>query len=401
MRSLSNLRNVILTALACAPAALGCGGRETMAGGGEAGAGGTAGASGMPGSGDTGGTAGTAGSWTTGSPTTSSYVAGGPTMMTLCFAPSDAWQGFGGGAPPAIDASTGDDDAGDGDTAIQCPDAGPRRTWGCGGAYGPPWVADGKCCYQGEFYPCSGRPLVVEGEARVAPAAMRDDWCAASDARYRASVDRVLARAWLDEALLEHASVASFARVTLDLLALGAPPDLIASSQKAALDEIEHARLCFGLASRYAGVRVGPGSLASHDVAAKVDLVAFAIATVRDGCVGETLAALVATERARLARDPEVRAALRRIARDETRHAALAWRMVKWAIGEGGRSVRDAVARAFADELERMNAPLDASRPLARRTNLLEHGIMDGSEQRELMRRGAREIVEPCALALA
>jgi hypothetical protein len=62
-----------------------------------------------------------------------------------------------------------------------------------------------------------------------------------------------LARAWLADASLEHASIASFARFTLLALSFGAPADLLAEAQHAALDEVAHAQLCFGLASRYAG----------------------------------------------------------------------------------------------------------------------------------------------------
>ena len=40
---------------------------------------------------------------------------------------------------------------------------------------------------------------------------------------------------------------------TLELLAVGAPPNLLAGAQQAGLDEIRHAQACVGLASRYAG----------------------------------------------------------------------------------------------------------------------------------------------------
>jgi hypothetical protein len=49
-----------------------------------------------------------------------------------------------------------------------------------------------------------------------------------------------------------------------------------------------------------------------------------------EGCVRETFAALVAWRQARAAGDPSIRAAMSRIARDETRHAALAWAVDDW-----------------------------------------------------------------------
>jgi rubrerythrin len=46
--------------------------------------------------------------------------------------------------------------------------------------------------------------------------------------------------------------------------------------------------------------------------------------------VRETYAALLASHQAEYATDPGVRAAMARIARDETRHAALSWRVARW-----------------------------------------------------------------------
>ena len=73
----------------------------------------------------------------------------------------------------------------------------------------------------------------------------REDWLWAGEPAVMADegTQRALASAWLADALLEHASIASFAQTTLKLLALGAPSDLIADSQRAALDEVEHAKI--------------------------------------------------------------------------------------------------------------------------------------------------------------
>ncbi len=68
-----------------------------------------------------------------------------------------------------------------------------------------------------------------------------------------------LGAAWLRNALMEHASIAAFARFTLELLAVGAPADLIRDSNAAASDETRHAELCFALASEYLGESEGPG----------------------------------------------------------------------------------------------------------------------------------------------
>src|SRR5690606_5028584 len=112
-----------------------------------------------------------------------------------------------------------------------------------------------------------GRPLLIEGEARLARAVERDDWYAsdapesAVDARLAPDVREAAARGWLAQGLMEHASIAAFARFTLQRLGLGAPAELVAASTRAQADELEHAAACFELARRYGGRDVGPGPL--------------------------------------------------------------------------------------------------------------------------------------------
>ena len=57
---------------------------------------------------------------------------------------------------------------------------------------------------------------------------------------------------------------------------------------------------------------------------------AMALENAVEGCVRETYGALLATYQARAARDPVVRAVMKRIASDETRHAALSWDVGRW-----------------------------------------------------------------------
>ncbi|MCA9699576.1 MAG: hypothetical protein KC431_18765, partial [Myxococcales bacterium] len=126
------------------------------------------------------------------------------------------------------------------------------------------------CCYHWFEY-CSGRPL-LDGEDMVV-AAVREgsSWsCEPSvvaapddrpDAEIAADLRARLGQLWLDDALMEHASIAAFARATLELMAMAAPPDLLGEIQVAADDEIEHAMRCFGLAQRFSGQAREPGEL--------------------------------------------------------------------------------------------------------------------------------------------
>ncbi len=156
-----------------------------------------------------------------------------------------------------------------------------------------------------------------------------------------------LAAHWEREAAFEHASVGAFARASLSLLAVGAPPELLAATHAAAADEVEHARLAYALASAYGGSGRGPGPLAVGGAVETPSIARLAVETFVDGCAGEATAALALREGAAASEDLEVRAILTRIAEDEERHAELAFRTVAWALGTGG----DEVARGLDEAL--------------------------------------------------
>ena len=68
-----------------------------------------------------------------------------------------------------------------------------------------------------------------------------------------ASADQETGHRWLEQAEGEHASVASFAKNSLHLLSAEAPSDLLLLSQRASLDEIRHAEVCYRFASQFLG----------------------------------------------------------------------------------------------------------------------------------------------------
>jgi hypothetical protein len=199
-----------------------------------------------------------------------------------------------------------------------------------------------------------GRPLTMDDGPRAASPVQRDGWQAASSHAPLSAEQRAR---WARIGLAEHASVASFGRFALELMALGAPAELIAAAHRAALDEVRHAELAFGLASAH-GDQVGPGPLPLGDLRIRADLVGLAVATAREGCVAETLSALqmaVARDQAEGAE----RVALVEIAADEARHAALAWRTVRWALSVGGEPVRSAVLRVFEEPPETLGEGME------------------------------------------
>lgn len=245
------------------------------------------------------------------------------------------------------------------------------------------------------------RPFLVGKDLRSAQGAERDDWSTplAKVELPHARTQQFLAEVWLKDALEEHASVAAFARFTMLLLSVGAPPDLIAASQRASLDEVKHARDCFALAKRYGSSAAGPDTLDVRGAVLPLSLAQLVDLAVEEGCVGETLGALLAKEQRALATDTEVARVLARLERDEARHAELAWKFLAWAIQRGGQDVRDAAERAFT-----RSAQAIAAMPVVDYHVDLElwhaHGRVTCAEARALSQRALREVVAPCWRAL-
>ena len=124
----------------------------------------------------------------------------------------------------------------------------------------------------------------------------------------------------------EAASVAAFLALRDELEFHDAPADLVARALEAARDEVAHARMMSRIANRRGATPQRP-RFAPIEVRA---LEALAIENAVEGCVRETWAALEATYQARAAHDTDIRAAMSRIALDETRHAELARDIDAW-----------------------------------------------------------------------
>lgn len=221
-----------------------------------------------------------------------------------------------------------------------------------GGAVTEQFVGDLLQCMQMGM-PVEGRPFITDAGQVVAPArivtgpgaescsswsnpaAMRSfaplEW---TDAMSESSSD-----AWLRHGQDEHASVASFSRLSMDLLRFGAPPSLLLATHAAAADEVRHAQLAFGLAARLGAGKaatVEVGSFPVEAVELSASLSKLAGLAVDEGCFGEGAAtARLEFALAALAPDSPARALVETLLDDEARHSALAWRTVRWAVTQG------------------------------------------------------------------
>jgi hypothetical protein len=213
--------------------------------------------------------------------------------------------------------------------------------------------------------------------------------------RNRTSVDVVRAAAahWTHVGLRAYASIATFVRFTMRLHALGAPAELVRDAQEAVGEETEHARLAFGLASTFGGRPVGPGPLLIGGALDDVGAREFLATLIREGCIGETVAAIEARDALEHVTDPAVRVVLETIARDELRHAALAWRILGWVVASGRADralVYDEVLRALREARPR-------PQPLDDEAALQAFGVVSDTRREELRLMAVSSVIGRCA----
>ena len=170
---------------------------------------------------------------------------------------------------------------------------------------------------------------------------------------------RPLGDFFAEVAHLEAAAVPAFGQLARELAIHGAPRSMIRAALRSRRDEIRHARVTAAIARRFGGRPVAP-RVAAFSPRSLADMAADNAA---EGCIRETYGALVAHVQAHEARDPALRRALRRIARDETRHAALSWELSHWARARMSVSQRRRVATATKSALDRLQVEL--TRPMA------------------------------------
>lgn len=257
-------------------------------------------------------------------------------------------------------------------------------------------------CVAQEFSCVIGRPFLVGETVRIAPISGRLDWLTEAQPNLQglSRRERVeLASAWEAAGQMEHASVAAFARFQLHLLSLGAPAELIERTNDALADETKHTKMCFGLASAYRGSKVGPGPLDVSDALGDGSWETILATTILEGCLGETAAALEAAEAAASCEDREVRAVLLTITEDETRHAELAWRFVRWALTVRPH-MKEWIRSQFAHALSEVKQSELTPPALEYPSPLMRHGIFSRERRRAIRLEALSKIVAPCARQL-
>ncbi len=151
---------------------------------------------------------------------------------------------------------------------------------------------------------------------------------------------------------LERESIFAFRRLRRELRNHGAPASLLAWCTRAQRDEARHTRVLGALASR----RGATIQDSRHATLASRPLANIALENAIEGCLHETFGALIARHQAVSAKEPGVSRAMKRIAVDETEHAALAFAIHAWLaprLTEAERTWLGTEVKRAARELER------------------------------------------------
>ena len=233
-----------------------------------------------------------------------------------------------------------------------------------------------------------GRPLKIDNEPICAEVCVdeKSNWARGPhpDTTHLDDATRVALEAlWLQDALGEHASIPAFSRISWQLAMVGAPPELLERAHKAALDEINHARLSFAIAEGYGGrsysvqpipkMQKGGFDLTNSPIEEMIT------ETIFDGCLVEGFFAKTASIAAAQCQEPATRAVLEQIARDELSHAVFSWELLEWLLQQYPTQVRTIIENS-CDALKTYPRPILMSKtvePLVKKANpesLIAHG---------------------------
>lgn len=207
-----------------------------------------------------------------------------------------------------------------------------------------------------------------------------------------------LGRTWMTRSQAEYLAISTFAILSVDLTAAGAPADMLSLCHRAAIDEVRHAELCIRAASLYTGKQElpVPGMSNLPNDAKKPKLHQALANTLLVSCISETYATTILAETRDRTTDPCIHEVLTAIYSDEIMHARMGWAYLRYCLDKDPDGVRQAAAEmiqigvagvARVVETPRRNDPMsDAMRA---------HGTMLPAEERIIFAKCIDEVIAP------
>jgi hypothetical protein len=244
----------------------------------------------------------------------------------------------------------------------------------------------------------SGTPLEAEHQRLMRRRAEPIPWHETTAAALTDAERARLTETWTRRAAAEYLAVTTFAVLAIDLVAAGAPADVLSLCMRAGIDEVRHAELALRMIDIYGGKRVQPPpKMSSLPDDPKRSRLHQAVAnTLLVSCVSETYATTVLTATRDITTDPTTHGVLTSIYSDEVMHARLGWSYLRYAIDHGGQGVRDAAAKMVPIALRGNANVIERERPIGEITDAIRgHGLMTAAEERVIFSSCVSEVLVP------
>ncbi len=249
----------------------------------------------------------------------------------------------------------------------------------------------------------SGTPLEAEHQRLMRRRSVEVPWHETTAASLSDAERLRLAETWTNRARAEYLAVTTFAVLAIDLVAAGAPADVLSLCMRAGIDEVRHAELCLRMIEIYSGKRIQPppGMSSLPDDPKRPKLHQALANTLLVSCVSETYATTVLTATRDLTEDPTAHAVLTSIYSDEVMHARLGWSYLRYALDKGGAGAIEAAAKMVPIALRGVANVVERERPIGEVTEAVRaHGLMTPAEERVIYSSCVREVLVPGFTAL-
>jgi hypothetical protein len=218
----------------------------------------------------------------------------------------------------------------------------------------------------------------------------------------------VIAAVWAFRARSERQATLRFTRLARELREVGAEASVIALAETAVVHEEAHERICLDVARAYGHTvdepaaegdddaeapAIGPRRLSMRD-RVLYEMIAFC-------CITESLNASLMMLSYERAREPDVRAALRVILRDEVSHSRMGWMHLAAERAQGrGAFVAKALPYMLAGTVREELFARGTLGDEARETRLGDHGELSETIRLELFEHTLEDVIYPGLEAL-
>jgi len=223
-----------------------------------------------------------------------------------------------------------------------------------------------------------------------------------------ASLRAELGRIWGERIPTEYRSITGFSTLSFDLIAAGAPVDMVAVCHRVCIDELRHTELAVRMVDLYGAPRPSlPRDITSLPADESLSAVAQACrSAILLSCLGETFACTELTMLRDRAVDPVVRQVLTIFLADEIMHARVGWAYVAHAMKTADSATRESVAAAVPAHIAGIGANLFGSLESAAAVSvtnedprLAVHGVCSMIEEQDLYRAFVPEVLVPGLIA--